>query len=272
VDDRNPSSTFMIAGVVVAFVLALASATVLYPSLQLHNRIAETATITVTQMQPAQLVDITSGNPEETNARAAANRLLAESLIRQAIQMAQANQQAQSAQAPAQATPHANGANAASTSPAAVAAQSVVAAESAESQPTGSTQTALLQPKAETSVQNNDISAPPPVEAQKVDAAPPAAAAAATLSAEETQRSRARAWSMIQQGDITSARLELERLARFGDARAVFALAETFDPRMLAQWKVRGMTPDPARANTLYSQAAKAGIGEARDRLTELGN
>jgi hypothetical protein len=292
VDDHNPSRAFMIVGVFVALVLALAGAAVLYIYLQpQNNRMADTRSMSVTQMQPAQLVETTTDTAEEANARAAADKLLAESLNRQATQISQATQQAapvaqasqaanqQTAQAAqASATPYADAANAEAASPAAVAVQNVADAVNPDPQSTGSTQppaattqVAALQPKAEATVQKTDIPAPPPVETPKVEAAPPPPAPAA-LSAEETRRLLARAANMVQQGDIASARLVLDRLARFGDARAAFALAETFDPRMLAQWNVRGIKPDATRAKTYYSQAAKAGIGEARDRLTELGN
>jgi hypothetical protein len=253
---------------------------------------------------------------EEASARAAADKLLAESLNRQASQILQATQQAQSA-----ASSYADTANAATPSPAAAAAQAVADPVAAEPQSTGSTQpwvatqtsvasqapvapptppaaqtppaavqtpaaaqsadpmqpttapapmqTAMAQPKSETSVQKSDIPSPPPppVETPRVEAPP-----APTISAEENRRLLAKAASMIQQGDIASARLVLDRLTRFGDARAAFALAETFDPKMLAQWNVRGIRPDPTRAKTYYTQAARAGIGAARDRLSELGN
>jgi hypothetical protein len=297
VDDRNPSRAFMIVGVFVALVLALAGAAVLYVYLQPQMRMAENRSMSVSQMQPAQLVDATPDTADEANARAAADRLLAESLNRQATQISQATQPQQvtapaaqaatpdpapappaAATTPTAATPYVDAANVTATSPAAAAAQSVADAATTEPQSTGSTQVAsatqvaLLQPKAEASVQKNDIPAPPPVEVPKVEVAPPVAPAPATLSADETRRLLGRAAVMIQQGDIASARLILDRLARFGDARAAFALAETFDQRMLAQWNVRGIKGDPTRAKTFYSQAARAGIGEARDRLTELGN
>jgi len=290
VDDHNPSRAFMIVGVFVALVLALAGAAVLYVYLQpQNNKMAETRSMSVTQMQPAQLVETTADTAEEANARAAADKLLAESLNRQATQVAQATQAAQASQqalaqqalaAQPSATPYADAANAEAASPAAVAVQNVADGPNPDPQSTGSTpqpaaptQVAVLLPKPEANVQKTDIPAPPPVETPKVDAAPPAPAPAPlALTAEETRRLLARAANMVQQGDIASARLVLDRLARFGDARAAFALAETFDPRMLAQWNVRGIKPDPTRAKTYYSQAAKAGIGEARDRLTELGN
>jgi hypothetical protein len=304
VDDRNPSRAFMIVGVFVALVLALAGAAVLYVYLQPQNtKMAETRSMSVTQMQPAQLVETTADTVEEANARAAADKLLAESLNRQATQISQATAQANQAlpanqttpanpQAvaapPAMAaqpstTPYADAANAEATSPAAAAVQNVADNATPDPQSTGSTQpaaatqpaagtqVAMLQPKAEANVQKTDIPAPPPVETPKVQAAPQSPAPV-TMSADEIRRLLARATNMVQQGDIASARLVLDRLARYGDARAAFALAETFDPRMLAQWNVRGIKPDPTRAKTYYSQAAKAGIGEARDRLTELGN
>jgi hypothetical protein len=260
VENRNPSSAFLIAGVLIAFILALAGATVLYQ--QPQNRIAETRSMAVTQMQPAQLVATMSDTADETNARGVANRLLAESLHRQAAQVTQATRQVQ---APAPTTSDVDSANAELTSPPTPPTASEAA--NVEQQLTGSMQSALQQPNADTSVKLNETPGGPTVEAPKVEAL-----SQPTLGVDQARRLRARAQSMIQQGDISSARLILDRLAHFGDARAVFSLAETFDPRMLAQWKVRGITPEPARAKEFYSQAAKAGIVEARDRLAELGN
>src|SRR3954452_18717053 len=77
----------------------------------------------------------------------------------------------------------------------------------------------------------------------------------------------AHARTKIQQGDIAGARRRLERASEGGDGDAFFALAETYDPRMLAKWGVLGTKPDPALANELYGKAATQGAQGARDRL-----
>jgi TPR repeat protein len=63
----------------------------------------------------------------------------------------------------------------------------------------------------------------------------------------------------------------LERAAQSGDPVAAFALAETYDARMLASWNVIGVKADAIKARTLYSQALEGGLPEARNRLAALG-
>jgi hypothetical protein len=67
-------------------------------------------------------------------------------------------------------------------------------------------------------------------------------------------------------GDVAAARLILERYRDGGDPRAVFALAETYDP---------SVTKDPAfsdakQAQALYEAAEKAGFAGSADRLARL--
>ena len=50
----------------------------------------------------------------------------------------------------------------------------------------------------------------------------------------------ARASVLIGQGDIGAARIVLERAADLGSARALFMLAETYDPGILSAWKTYG--------------------------------
>lgn len=73
-----------------------------------------------------------------------------------------------------------------------------------------------------------------------------------------------RAERLIRLGDISGARLVLERAADRGDARATFLLAQTCDPRMLRAWNVRGFRPDPDRARALYAKAAQEGLRDAK--------
>jgi len=79
-----------------------------------------------------------------------------------------------------------------------------------------------------------------------------------------------RARALIGVGDIAGARRVLERAARAKDGPVLFALAETYDPAMLAQWGVVGMRPDVERARALYQQALERGMGQARERLATL--
>jgi hypothetical protein len=259
------------AGVCASLAISVAGSAVIY--LQNPVTVAEMRPVRVPQMQSVQLVEAVPNAPEDIEARAAASRLLAELLNRQAMQVVQATQQGpMGTRTPAQ--PYVDPTDAASTGQP-NSAQSVTDSGRAKTHTTGPTQIAVQQPNSGSAVHDNEVEAPlkgeePRGEEPSAEAPPPPVAAPAAASTEEMQQLRARALSMIQQGDITSARLVLTRLAQFGDARAVFTLAETFDPKMLAQWNVLGIVPDPTRAKTYYSQAAKAGIVEARGRLAEL--
>ena len=76
-------------------------------------------------------------------------------------------------------------------------------------------------------------------------------------SPSETRALVERATRLIKLGDISGARLVLERGMMRGDRRAIFLLAQTYDPRVLRSWNVQGLRPDPDRANVLYDKAVK---------------
>ena len=84
----------------------------------------------------------------------------------------------------------------------------------------------------------------------------------------ELQRLMSRASLLLSQGDIGAARTVLERAAETGNARALFALAETFDPVVLSAWGTVGTRGDAARARELYAKALAGGVQEAKSRLT----
>lgn len=87
------------------------------------------------------------------------------------------------------------------------------------------------------------------------------------LDPEDMQRLAGKAADAIRAGDIASARLVLEHAMRAGDATAIYALAETYDPRVLARMRVQGMQGEPDKARALYRRALDAGIEQARDKL-----
>jgi hypothetical protein len=71
----------------------------------------------------------------------------------------------------------------------------------------------------------------------------------------------------IERGDVSGAR---DLLASAGnDPRGLvpFALAETYDPNMLAAWGTRGIAPDIEKAKGLYGEALSLGYVGARQRL-----
>ena len=64
----------------------------------------------------------------------------------------------------------------------------------------------------------------------------------------------------VENGDVAGAR---EILAAAEDGReglVSFALAETYDPNMLAAWGTRGVAGDIARARALYRKALELGV------------
>ena len=110
-------------------------------------------------------------------------------------------------------------------------------------------------------------------------AAPPTLVAAADTTGDrpaavttdpELQRLMARASLLLAQGDIGAARIVLERAADTGNAPALFALAETFDPAVLSAWGTVGTRGDAARAGELYAKALAGGVAAAKDRLATL--
>lgn len=103
-----------------------------------------------------------------------------------------------------------------------------------------------------------------PAAAQLSGDAPPTASA---LSTEVVRESA----SMIARGDITGARVLLGQAVEAGEPAAMLALAETYDPNMLAAWGARGQAADVGAAKQLYSRALSAGEPRARQRLQALG-
>ncbi|MFG7489511.1 hypothetical protein [Methylorubrum rhodesianum] len=65
-----------------------------------------------------------------------------------------------------------------------------------------------------------------------------------------------RARGLIRLGDISGARLLLERAQARNAPNATFLLAQTWDPDMLRRWHVRGLRADPDLARSLYAKAA----------------
>lgn len=94
---------------------------------------------------------------------------------------------------------------------------------------------------------------------------------AAEQGSNEASRLVARASALLAQGNIGAARIVLERAVEMGSAEASFALAETYDPRILSSWGTYGTRGDVAKARELYAKATAGGIREAQDRFNALG-
>jgi TPR repeat protein len=75
---------------------------------------------------------------------------------------------------------------------------------------------------------------------------------------------------LLRIGDVSGARLVLDRALRSGNALAAFKLAETYDRKRLSEWRVVGVKPDPAKARELYERAHASGIEKARERLANI--
>lgn len=91
-----------------------------------------------------------------------------------------------------------------------------------------------------------------------------------TQGDDEASRLIARASALIAQGNIGAARIVLERAVEMGNAEASFALAETYDPRILSSWGTYGTRGDVSKARELYGKATAGGIREAQDRYNAL--
>lgn len=79
-----------------------------------------------------------------------------------------------------------------------------------------------------------------------------------------------RAFSLFGKGDISAARMIFQYLAARGNAEAAIALGGTYDPLVLSQLYIKGMTPDPEKAQTWYEKAEVLGSTEARRLLNAL--
>ncbi len=75
---------------------------------------------------------------------------------------------------------------------------------------------------------------------------------------------------LVHEGNVLAARTLLATAAGATSPRALFLMAETFDPNMLAAWGTRGVAADPDRARALYAAANALGHDKADGRLDAL--
>ena len=80
----------------------------------------------------------------------------------------------------------------------------------------------------------------------------------------------AQASRRVESGDVTGAREMLGSAEEAGQGPVSFALAETYDPNMLAAWGARGAVADVAKARALYRKALSLGVVSAQNRLEAL--
>ena len=106
---------------------------------------------------------------------------------------------------------------------------------------------------------------------------PTASAMAAKFAEPQPSELRARqddllaqASRSVESGDVTAARDLLAAAEEGSQGPVSFALAETYDPNMLAAWGSRGVTADVAKARALYRKAFNLGVANAQNRLEGL--
>jgi hypothetical protein len=78
--------------------------------------------------------------------------------------------------------------------------------------------------------------------------------------------------SLMVDGDLSAARLVLQRAAEANDVEAALALAGTYDPFVLQKLRVYGVSADAAMARAWYEKAKELGSAEARQRLEILAS
>jgi len=98
------------------------------------------------------------------------------------------------------------------------------------------------------------------------------AAPARRIDPDELEALLKRAKGLLAIGDITSARLLLERAADAQEAEAALMLAGTYDPQVLGSQDMRSVAPDAAAARVWYQKAAQLGSADAKRRLGQLQN
>jgi len=76
--------------------------------------------------------------------------------------------------------------------------------------------------------------------------------------------------ALIASGDIASARRLLGREQTTADGDILFALAETYDPNVLATWGAVSVSPNPEKARGLYMLSLMAGAHRAKARINAL--
>jgi hypothetical protein len=121
------------------------------------------------------------------------------------------------------------------------------------------------------------------VAAQPVEIAPRAVASADQLAAqpvvrpdpekrrqEEAEALLKRAQEMIGDGNMVRAREVLGDALLAENPRGLFALAETYDPNILAATGARDVRAEVERARMLYAKALAAGVAAAENRLNAL--
>ena len=94
--------------------------------------------------------------------------------------------------------------------------------------------------------------------------------ASLTFPIDDARRLCAEGLIAFAKGDIATSRAFLTRAAEGGDARALMALGDTYDPTTLSRLGALGLKGDEGLARSYYSRALAAGVGGARERIAAL--
>jgi hypothetical protein len=111
--------------------------------------------------------------------------------------------------------------------------------------------------------------APAPTAATPASAAP-SLPVVRKLDPKEVASFLNRAQDLIAAGDLQSARLLLRRAAEAQNARAAFALAQTYDPVVLKQYGASAPAAEVATARNWYERAREWGAPDAQRQLDAL--
>ena len=76
--------------------------------------------------------------------------------------------------------------------------------------------------------------------------------------------------TLLKTGDLVSARQFYLKAHGLGLAQAAFGVAQTYDPLLYQDMKVRGLQPDKAKAEEWYGKAVDAGYAPAGEALAKL--
>jgi len=98
----------------------------------------------------------------------------------------------------------------------------------------------------------------------------PSPIASLAIPIDDARRLCAQGLIALAKGDIAGARAFLKRAAEGGDARALVALGDTYDPTTLARLGALGLKGDEEVARSYYARALAAGVGGARERIAAL--
>lgn len=113
---------------------------------------------------------------------------------------------------------------------------------------------------------------PPRPEPARAADPPQPAAQAVTLAPDEIAMLVKRGKDLLASGDISAARLVLQRAAESDSAEAALEFGSTFDPAVIARLGAIGVEADAAKARQWYQKAAALGSNTASQHIANLAD